>query len=806
MGCGDCNGIELGSLSLAGQVQVIIHTGDNIHAGDGQSDACADTHNGDGSGTAGAGTFRCSENVFYAGSSNLQVTTGKRNLCSTCFQVGLGLGGEDMNGDGTGHAEIPLRVACLGGGAGDQLTAVAAGGCVYNQAAGLYVGILNVGTVGMVGNCHIHANASGEGLVAGCGEAHLVADKVSRNLDGAYIIAIGICQFVGIISIGILGDNLNQFRAAGSDVNLQRVFLQHIAGVGSDHKAEGLPQIHFPSGGDDTVEIGFHRYCVGTGECFALNSGYLNVATVADGNLKGVCAVIILGNRNGLGTGLYCDRQLLFASQCVLRHAQDNGFTGNGLGIGCRQIVVSLHRNILFLESNREGNFCSGHDKGELVIANGSSSNGGICKSYHCLLPIHGFGGNGHGIAGIGFFRDCQSFFLIACICNRTCDAIPVSHKPGFHGNEHILGNRKCRLIGVVCSGSHRDGMALAVCVQIAHFQTVGFEKVADPGGHFEGQRILLSENDISSRTLQFYFTVDHVGDDKLHFVAFRSQVLGGGADSLIGVQAIGRIYGRNIGVHGLGLLDRACIGQCGGLGQCSGINGHRAQGCDGAGGVGVGLVVVVNNCHCDGTDQPSAYGTGTAAGTAAGGCARGKFSFKSHVALRHREDVIALTVCLNLGSHFTAFQSGNQVQIFQGMIYAGGNTDKNFLSGVCGFGIGGDITAACSDIGCFTDVVSGSVFGCHKAAAVGGCRIQLIGQRTVADGAGAFLESGFPCVELPEAGHDGGIGFGHLEGNIGGCQIAGENVNCFDFLGIGIGICDSQDLNRITGIGIDFN
>ena len=159
MACGDRNGIELGSFRLAGQVQIVIHTGDDIHAGDGQGDACADTHNGDGSSAAGAGTLRRGENVFHAGSSNLQVTAGERNLRFARFQVGLGLGSENMNGDGTGHAEIALRVACLGGGAGDQLAAVAAGGRVYDQAAGLHVGILNVGSVGMVGNCHIHTNA-----------------------------------------------------------------------------------------------------------------------------------------------------------------------------------------------------------------------------------------------------------------------------------------------------------------------------------------------------------------------------------------------------------------------------------------------------------------------------------------------------------------------------------------------------------------------------------------------------------------------------------------------------------------------
>ena len=530
-------------------------------------------------------------------------------------------------------------------------------------------------------------------------------------------------------------------------MNLQRVFLQHIAGIRRNHKAEGLSQIHFLFGSDAAVEIGFHHYRIGAGDLSGLGSGYHNLANAVGGNLEGKCTVVILGNGNGFGAVFCGDVQFLSAGHSGLRHGQDNGFAGNRGGIGCRQVVVVLHSNIFILESNREGNRRCGHDKGELVIANGRDSNGGIVKRNHCLLPLHGFGGNGHGVAGIGLFRDYQSFLLVAWICNGTSDAMPISLKSGLYGNEHILGNRKCRLIGVVCAGGYRYVLALAVRVQIAHLQTVVFEKVAGPGGHLEGQRILLSKLDVGRRALQFYFTVDHVGDDKLHLIAFRSQVLGGGADSLIGVQPIRRLYGRNIGVHSLGLLDSAGIGQCGGLGQRGGVDGHRSQGCDGAGAIGISLIVVVHNRHCDSADQPSAYGTGTTAGTAAGGCTGNKLCLEFHVTRRHREDVIAFAVCLDLGRHFAAIQRSNQVQSFQGMIRAGGNTDKDFLSGVCGFGIGSDITAACSEIGCFTDVVSGSVFGFHKAAAVGGCRIHLVVQRTVADGAGAFLESGFTGV-----------------------------------------------------------
>ena len=811
----DIDGIELGALLLQRQVQPILHPGNDIHAGDGQSNAGAHTHTGGSGGAAAAAALGGGDDVLRAGGGNLQIAAAELHFGVAGFHKGFRFGGEHMNGQSAGHAEVALRVTGAGGGAGDQLAGVAAGGCVHGESAGLHDGIADIGAVVVIGHGDVHADTRGERALAGLGKAHLIADKVRGDLDGNVCVgAVAVLQGIGILTVGTGRDNLYHFRGNGAavikDMDLERIFLQLVAGVGVHHKAEGLAGVHFLPGADGAVHIGLHSHGVGAGDGRTLRAADGNGADDAGGNLKGIGTVVVDGDGNLRGAGHGLHVQTVAAVHGRLGQVEDNGIAGIGSGVGSGKIGIRLHGDALGHEFNGEGNVRVGHHKGEVVIANGSSGKGGVAEGDDSSLIGIRSHRDGNGIVGVGPLHNLEPRGVHALVLKLALDGVAVRHEAGLHGKEHVLGQVSQRsLIGIFAGGADFNVLGVAVTVHIAHDETAGLQEMAGPGSDFEGHNHRTAESAVAVLFSHGDRAVDHAGDEQPDIVALVADVLRGGGVDLIGVQVVCGFGFGNLGVGILMLLDDAAVGKGRGLGKRGSVDLRFTQRDDGAGGVGVGIVVVDYNAHGHGTHQLTAGAAGAAgAGRAgrAGGGTGSKPGKELHVARRHGEDILALAVGTDLGGGLAALEGSDQFQLLKGAVGAGIHADKNLLSGVGGFGVGADVTVTGAQIGGVADGVIGAVIGGHKAAAVGSRRVHLVGQGAVADGAIAHGQGRFTLAESPEDGHNGDIVSGHLEGDVGTGIAAGKDVFGAGVARVGILICNRKGIDGIARVGDDLD
>ena len=807
------------------QIQTVFHIGKDIHTGHGDGDACAHAHTGSGTGSGGTGAFGHGDNVFHAGSGNSEIAAVQDDdsLVGNGFtivligaflgDVSLRFGNQHMNCQSAGHTEVALGVACLGGGAGNQLAAVAAGNCIQIQAIGSDVGLFHISAVFMRGHGDVHTYAGGEGGLAGLGEAAVISNKVAVDLDAFDSHAVAGLQGIGIFAAGIGCDGFHKFggsRTVGTDdVDLQGILLQSVACVGGNHKAEGGAQVSFLTGGNGAVVIGDNGNIIGAGNCRTLGSCDLDVAAEAFGNLEREGTVGILGNGDihslcggfcarSTGDGLAAgdgDGEGLAAAEGCVRHGQNHGVAGGGSCIRCLQEAVGGDRQILFHKGNCEVHICGGHHESKFIIADGCCGEACIGEGDLCSHAGMGSDCQGNSVAGIGAGYHLQPVGIHAGVRESAGDLVSVCDKFSRNTVDHILAHGNSRKHKGIAGGVtavtvtlHSD--VLAGCILVVHRQRSAglvtvLQQVTQFGGNGEFKHIGLAQFHIGQISFidQSDRTVDHGRDDQLDIVGFCAHIILSGRGDLSAVHAVGGLGLGNSGIIILVLADNTAVGQSGVLGQGCGLDVHSALGSlDGAGGIRVGIVVVDHNAHCKCADQLAAGGaagsggTAGAAGTAGAGL---KGSVEGHIALGHSKNVLALGIGADLGNGGASVQSGDQLQFFQRMANAGSYADQNILSGVSSLGVSDNKTGTGTGISGIADGISSAViFRGYESAAVGACVIQLIFNGG-ADLAGAVGQSCLALSQRPEDCLDDHVVCGHGKGKIrAGCLLVIIVVN----------------------------